>query len=89
MDLKMRSIHMNKVKCRETFQLTIDDDVNVPDNKPDVRMVVWKNATVKVGEKKTSGEKLYLKGVLAYHVLYLSEDKERMLQSVRGELPFE
>lgn len=89
MDLKMRSIHMNKVKCRETFQLTIDDDVNVPDNKPDVRMVVWKNATVKVGEKKTSGEKLYLKGTLAYHVLYLSEDKERMLQSVRGELPFE
>lgn len=89
MDLKMQSIHMNRVKCRETFQLRIDDDVNVPDQKPDVRMIVWKNGTVRLSEKKMSGERLYLKGAFVYHVLYLSDDKDRMVQSVRGEIPFD
>lgn len=89
MDLKMQSIHMNRVKCKEAFQLRIDDDVNVPDHKPDIRAVVWKSGTVRINEKKLSGEKLFLKGALMYHVLYLSEDKERPAESVRGELPFE
>lgn len=89
MDLKMQSIHMNRVKCREAFQLRLEDDVNVPDHKPDVRMIVWNCGTVRIGEKKMSGERLYLKGTLLYHVLYLSEDREQPVQSVRGELPFE
>ncbi len=89
MEIKMRSIHMNRVKCRNALRLTVDDDVNVPDNKPDVRAVIWKNGAVRLTEKKLSGGRLYLKGTLAYHVLYLSEEGERPVQSIRGELAFD
>ena len=85
----MQSIHMNKVNCRNALRLTVDDDVNVPDNKPDVRTVIWKTGNVRLNEKKLSGGRLYLKGVLGYHVLYLSEDEERPVQSIRGELTFD
>lgn len=89
MEMKLQSIHMNRVKCRNALRLTVDDDVNVPDNKPDVRAVIWKTGTVRLNEKKLSGGRLYLKGVLSYHVLYLSEEEEKPVQSVRGELPFD
>ena len=89
MEIKMQSIHMNKVNCRNALRLTVDDDVNVPDNKPDVRAVIWKTGNVRLNEKKLSGGRLYVKGVLGYRVLYLSEDGERPVQSIRGELPFD
>ena len=89
MEIKMQSIHMNKVKCRNALRLTVDDDVNVPDNKPDVRTVIWEKGNVRLNEKKLSGGRVYVKGVLGYHVLYLSEDGERPVQSIRGELNFE
>lgn len=89
MELKLQSIHMNRVKCRNALRLTVDDDVNVPDNRPDVRAVIWKNGTVRLNEKKLTGGRLYLKGILAYHVLYLSEEEGKPVQSVRGELPFD
>ena len=89
MEMKMQSIHMNRVKCREALRLTVDDDVNVPDNKADVRAVIWKRGSVRLNEKKMSGGRLYLKGVLLYRVLYLSEEEGMPVQSVRGELPFD
>ncbi len=89
MEIKMQSIHMNRVKCRNALRLTVDDDVNVPDNKPDVQAVIWKSGNVRLTEKKFSGGRLYVKGVLGYHVLYLSEDAERPVQSIRGELDFD
>ncbi len=89
MEIKLQSIHMNRVKCRNALRLTVDDDVNVPDNKPDVRAVIWKTGTVRLNEKKLSGGRLYLKGILAYHVLYLSEEEANPVQSVKGELPFD
>ncbi len=89
MEIKMQSIHMNKVNCRNALRLTVDDDVNVPDTKPDVRTVIWKTGKVRLSEKKLSGGRLYLKGALGYHVLYLSEDAERPVQSIRGELGFD
>lgn len=89
MEMKLQSIHMNRVKCRNALRLTVDDDVNVPDNRPDVRAVIWKTGTVRLNEKKLTGGRLYLKGTLVYHVLYLSEDEEKPVQSMRGELPFD
>ena len=89
MEIQMQSIHMNRVKCRNALRITVDDDVNVPDNKPDVRAVIWKNGAVRLNEKKLSGGRLYLKGTLPYRVLYLSEEEGTPIQSIRGELAFD
>ena len=51
MEIKMQSIHMNRVKCRNALRLTVDDDVNVTDHKPDVRAVIWKTGNVRLNEK--------------------------------------
>lgn len=89
MEIKMQSVHMNRVKCRNALRLTVDDDVNVPDNKPDVETIVWRGASVRLNEKKLSGTRLLVKGSLLYRVLYLSEEEGTPVQSMRGELAFD
>jgi len=69
MEIIKQSIHMNRVKCRNALRVTVDDDVNVPDNKPDVGTIVWKGASVRLNEKKSSGTRLFLEGSLLYRVL--------------------
>lgn len=89
MELRKCNIHMNKVKCRSNLQITLDEDNNVPDTKGDIRHVIREQGAVKITEKKMSNGKLFVKGMLEYTVLYLSEGGERQIESLRGEIPFD
>ena len=80
---------MNKVKCRSNLQITLDEDNNVPDTKADIRHIIREQGNVRVTEKKMSNGKLFVKGVLEYTVLYLSEGGEHQIESLRGEIPFD
>lgn len=89
MELKKCNIHMNKVKCRSNLQITLDEDNNVPDMKADMRHIIREQGNVRVTEKKMSNGKLFVKGLLEYTVLYLSERGEHQIESLRGEIPFD
>lgn len=36
MELLKRNIHMDRVRVQAVTQFTLEDDVNIPENKPDV-----------------------------------------------------
>ena len=40
MELIKKNIHMNKLKNKAVSQLTLDDDYNVPDSKPDIGKII-------------------------------------------------
>ena len=40
MDLLMKNIHMCRQTKRTSTQITLDDDLNVPDIRPDVEMII-------------------------------------------------
>lgn len=80
---------MNKVKCRSNLQITLDEDNNVPDTKGDIRSVIREQGAVKITEKKMANGKLFVKGILTYTVLYLSEGSAYQVESLRGEIPFD
>ena len=88
MEVIKRRIPAGRGKCKATMQLTLDDDFNVPDRKPDVRMIVASQGTVHTNEVVPSGEKVQLDGVLQFQVLYISEQNEGRMQGMSGEIPF-
>jgi len=89
MDLTMKCIHMKRVNCKKAFPIVVDEDVNVSDNKPDVHSILWKTGSVRIGEKRTLGNRLVLSGTLLYSVLYSGEAGAEALACIRGEIPFE
>lgn len=89
MELLKRNIHMNQVKCSSMIQLTLDDDFNVPDMKPDVERIVKEQGSVSITEVVPMNGRFQVKGKLIFNLLYISEDRERPVHHITGEVPFE
>jgi hypothetical protein len=88
-DLIKKNIHMNKLKCKSTLQLTLDDDFNVPDVKPDIDQIITGQGDIKINEIKAMNGKLLVKGALAFNVLYLCDGDQRPINNISGEIPFD
>ncbi len=88
-DLIKKNIHMNKLKCKSTLQLTLDDDFNVPDVKPDIDQIITGQGEVRINDIKALNGKLVVKGGLRFNVLYLCEGDQRPIQNISGEIPFD
>ena len=48
MKINKERIRENSVKCKNTMQITLDDDFNVPDSKADIDSIIreWGNPPV-------------------------------------------
>lgn len=89
MELVKKNIHMNKLKCRSNVQLTLDDDFNVPDVKPDIDKIVKEQGEISLSDLKAMNGKLMVKGDLNFNLLYVSADGSRPVHNIVGKLPFE
>ena len=76
-------------KEKEFVQVTLDDDYIVRDNKPDVLRVIYEKGNVEVEDIKVGNQVVWLTGKLYFSVLYQSDDENRRLESVSGEIPFQ
>jgi len=88
-ELIKKNIHMNKLKCRSSLQLTLDDDFNVPDIKPDIDRIITQQGDLRISEIKAMNGKLLIKGELGFNVLYFSEEDARPIHNISGEIPFD
>lgn len=89
MELVKKNIHMNKIKSRQTMQITLDDDFNVPDVKPDIEKIIKAQANVCVTDYKMVSQKLMLTGEMTFTVLYISGEDGRVVHCLNGKIPFE
>jgi hypothetical protein len=80
---------MNKLKCKSSLQLTLDDDFNVPDVKPDIYKIIKEQGAVKINDVKMMNGKLMVKGALYFNMLYLSDENARPVHNISGEVPFD
>lgn len=89
MELIKKNIHMNKLRCRCNTQLTLDDDFNVPDVKPDIDRIVKEQGTITLSEVKPLNDKVSVRGELSFNLLYISSDDDKPIHNIIGRLPFE
>lgn len=89
MDLKKKYIHMNREKGRAASQITLDDDFNVPDSKPDLIRIIQDKGDIKIDEATITQGHVWLKGTLKFRILYRSDQEEKKVNSLTGEIPFQ
>lgn len=88
MDFLYRSIHMEQKKWETSNQITIEEDVNVPDVKGDCLTILLKDAALQVDETRVGRDQVVVKGRMTYQILYETGEGGR-LEQMSGELPFE
>ena len=89
MELIKKNIHMNKLKNKAVSQLTLDDDYNVPDSKPDIGKIIQQKGEVNIDEVKPTADHVGIKGNLTFRILYMSDTEDKLVHSLDGKLPFE
>ena len=89
MELVKKEIHMNQMKGKIVTQMTLDEDLNVPDTKPDVSRIILSQGDVLLEAVKQAEEKVTVKGKLQFEILYGTEEENGRLQNYVGTAPFE
>ncbi len=89
MELLKKKIHRNRLKCRGVSQISLEEDFNVPDSKPDVGAIVEASGEVKMEDIKVGTGQVCAKGILSIHVLYIAETRERSVSHMESTVPFE
>ena len=89
MDLVQSNIHMDMVKCRAVSQITMEDDINLKEDCPDISRIIMQEGTVNISECRASADHVTIKGTLGVDILYLTEEDDETLESTGGKLPFE
>ena len=47
LDLTKKNIHMDCMKAKAGNQLTVEDDVNIPDRRPGIDKVIFQSGVIK------------------------------------------
>jgi hypothetical protein len=63
-------IHENKIVSSNTMQITLDDDFNVPDSKPDIASIVKERGNVHIDSVKVSADRAEILGRMDFAILY-------------------
>lgn len=74
---------------REFMQITLDDDYIVRDHKPDVVRIIYSKGHIILEDTKIGNQVVWLTGKLYFSTLYQSDDENRRLDSICGEIPFQ
>lgn len=86
-ELIKKEIHTNRQRQTAVSQLTLDDDFIVPDALDDAAQILLSDGEIQIDSARTQGEKVLIRGKLAFRVLYRRESGG--LQALGGEIPFE
>lgn len=89
MELSTRNIHTQGIVCRSDMQITLEDDVNVPDTKPDIEQLVKTQGEIQITNVTPNEGKVTIKGNLTFSLLYLTTEDLRPVHNMRGQIPFD
>lgn len=88
MELIKRNIHMDCLKCRASIQITLEDDINISDSRPDALKLIMDRGNVVIEEVKVTDDHVSVKGKLKVNILYLTEGRNDAA-AMEGLIPFE
>ncbi len=89
MELVKKNIHMDQIKGQAATQITLEDDVNIPDAKPDAGKLIYDRGSVTLEDVKVTQDHVTVKGRMQFSVMYLTEGEHPTPACLEGSLPFE
>ena len=89
MKIEKKTVQSGILKLEKNVQITIDQDMNVPDTKPDVEKVVESRGEVHVDEIEMLTDRIRIRGMFLVQILYLSAEKEQKISCMEHEFALE
>lgn len=88
MEVFMKNIHMCRQAKRAGTQITLDEDLNVPDIRPDVETIIQSREHVVLEQVRAEKGKLFADGYMEVQILYMDDTKEHQIYRLETRLSF-
>ncbi len=89
MELEKREYEILRQKSNAESQITLDEEFNVPDTRPDVGRMIQKKGSVQIRRVTVGDDRVTISGELQFCLLYVADDEHRGIASLEGQLPLE
>lgn len=89
MELVKKNIHMDFTKAKAVTQLVLQEDMNLPDIKPDIDYICLERGEVIIDEAKAYSDSVTIRGRLVFTVLYHTDEEAHALAVAEGKVSFE
>jgi len=87
MELERRYVTLNHRRGRAVSQITLEEDMNVPDQKPDIFRMIHRQGEFRPDEVKGEAGKVKVRGIFLYRILYIGDGQDRMPEVLEGSIP--
>ena len=77
---------MDRIRTEAISQITLEDDVNISDNKPDVDMINMEKGEILIDEVKAGADMVHIRGRLSFCILYCTSEKGSNLAVLEGKM---
>jgi len=88
LELIRESIKINPMVGEDSTQTVFENDIIVPDVKPDVGRILLMDSNVYVNNAEAGNEKVTVSGVVLYKILYISDDADQSVKSINTNANF-
>lgn len=88
MEIIRESINMNHICGKASLQITLNDDINVPDNKPDIYKKIIENGEIIIENLRLGDEKAGVSGKLKFNLLYHCDGGGVPMECIEGNIGF-
>lgn len=89
MELLKKNIHMDRISKTAVTQMILEDDVNIPENKPDVSTLNLEKGVLVIEEIRPGTDMVNVRGRLMFRILYHTLEGASGLTLLEGKIPFE
>lgn len=89
LECERQQIHVMTEKGKAITQITLDDDYNLAEYKPDILKIIEEKGHVRIEEAKLEKDLVRVRGVLQFEVLYRSAREDGNFNHLQGEIPFQ
>lgn len=83
------SVSMMSLQMQKKDPLQVREQVEIPDNKPNIYQVIWKSVSVSRIQIKPADGYMMVDGNLAVFLIYTAEEENMPIQYFTMEIPFE
>lgn len=89
MDLLKKKIHIEQMLSEAENQTTLSEDVNLPENKPDIAEIKLEKGEIVFEEIVPTQDRIDIRGYLAFEILYYTKEQGGRLVCFQGKAPLD
>lgn len=89
LELVREAIKVNRAISQEATQTVIENDIIVPDTKPDISRILLLDGDTHLESTEITDGEIQVKGAVRYNILYIADDDERSIKSINSSSAFE